>query len=123
MKQPAAGRHETVNLWLSVAGQGVSSLGHYLFSFAMGLYVLSLTGSAQSYAVTVAVSLLPSAVLSPIVGALADRVSKKLLVVLSDTCNCVLLLCAFLVALARQLTVGDVYLITFLMSVISAPPP
>ncbi len=119
MKQPAAGRHETVNLWLSVAGQGVSSLGHYLFSFAMGLYVLSLTGSAQSYAVTVAVSLLPSAVLSPIVGALADRVSKKLLVVLSDTCNCVLLLCAFLVALARQLTVGDVYLITFLMSVIS----
>ncbi len=119
MNRPAAGRRETVNLWLSVAGQGVSGLGHYLFSFAMGLYVLSLTGSAQSYAVTVAVSLLPSAVLSPIVGALADRLSKKLLIVLSDALNCLLLLGAFTVALTRPLTVGNIYLITFLMSVFS----
>lgn len=117
-KRPAQQR-EALNLWLSVAGQGVSGLGHYLFSFAMGLYVLSLTGSAQSYAVTVAVSLLPSALLSPIVGTLADRLNKKLLVVLSDALNCLLLVSAFFVTLIRPLAVTDVYLITLCMSVLS----
>lgn len=118
MKKLSPGRREALNLWLSVAGQGVSGLGHYLFSFAMGLYVLSLTGSAQSYAVTVAISLLPSAFLSPIVGTLADRVSKKLLVVTSDALNSLLLLCSFFLALTRPLTVGGIYLITFLMSLL-----
>ena len=80
MSSMAANRRESLNLWLSVAGQGVSGLGHYLFSFAMGLYVLSLTGSAQSYAVTVAVSLMPAAILSPIVGVLADKLNKKALI-------------------------------------------
>ncbi len=118
MKKLSSASREVLNLWLSVAGQGVSGLGHYLFSFAMGLYVLSLTGSAQSYAVTVAISLLPSALLSPIVGTLADRVSKKLLVVTSDALNSLLLLCSFFLALTRPLTVGSIYLITFLMSLL-----
>ena len=119
MKKLSVSARESLNLRLSVAGQGVSGLGHYLFSFAMGLYVLSLTGSAQSYAVTVCIALLPSALLSPIVGTLADRVSKKLLIVGSDACNCVMLLAAFFLTLRTPLTVGGVYLLTFLMSVLS----
>ena len=119
MNKRSASTREGFNLWLSVAGQGVSGLGHYLFSFAMGLYVLSLTGSAQSYAVAVSIGLLPSALLSPIVGALADRVSKKLLIVGSDALNCVILLSAFFFTLHKPLTVSGVYLLTLLMSVLS----
>lgn len=119
MSSMAANRRESLNLWLSVAGQGVSGLGHYLFSFAMGLYVLSLTGSAQSYAVTVAVSLMPAAILSPIVGVLADKLNKKALIVLSDTFSCVTLLAAFLLAAVRPLRVVDIYALNFLMSLFS----
>lgn len=119
MKPTALPARESMNLWLSVAGQGVSSLGHYLFSFSMGLYVLSLTGSAQSYAATVAFSLLPSALLSPIVGTLADRISKKFLIVASDVLSSLLLLSFFLFVRTQALTVGSIYFVTLLMSLLS----
>lgn len=106
------------NFLLALWGVGVSKLAHYLFSFAMGLYVLRQTGSAQSFALTVCISLLPSALLSPIVGTLADRVSKKVLIVGADLLNALVMFSVFLYSLTAPLSVEVVYLATFLLSVL-----
>lgn len=109
---------ERKNYLLVLWGVGVSRLAHYLFSFAMGLYILKQTGSAQSFALTVCISLLPTALLSPVVGALADRVSKKMLIVGADFLNALVMFGVFAYALYTPISVGVAYLATFLLAVL-----
>lgn len=106
------------NYLLVLWGVGVSRLAHYLFSFAMGLYILKQTGSAQSFAMTICISLLPTALLSPVVGTLADRVSKKVLIVGADFLNALVMFGVFAYALNAPISVGTAYLATFLLAVL-----
>jgi len=64
--------------------QFVSRLGRQAFSMAMVLWIMQATGSASLMGVLLAVSSLPGLVLSPIGGAVADRVSRRIIIVLSD---------------------------------------
>lgn len=75
---------EKRNLWLMVCGVLVSKTGSVAFSFAIGLYILKLTGSAMSFGISILLSTIPRLLLSPYAGVLADRISKKQLVVIGD---------------------------------------
>ncbi|MDR0592702.1 MAG: MFS transporter [Bifidobacteriaceae bacterium] len=66
---------------LLVAGQVVSIIGSAVIRFALDLYVLDLTGRADVFAAVVALSALPGIVFTPIGGAIADRYSKRNLMV------------------------------------------
>ena len=63
---------ENRNIYLFASGKAVSILGSSIFSFAIGLYVLKLTGSALNYAMTLMLSVIPMVVISPIAGVIAD---------------------------------------------------
>jgi len=108
---------ETLNMWLALAGQGVSSLGNYLFSFAMSLFVLDITGSAQSFSITLVVSLLPSIIIAPIAGVLTNKLPKKLMIVGADIANAALMGGMFLIIVGGNITVELIYLFTFLKSI------
>ncbi len=73
-------------------GQMISLLGNSLQRFALSLLILDLTGSAMVFSIIIAVTFLPQILLSPFGGAIADRFSKKWIMVILDTISGLLLL-------------------------------
>lgn len=62
----------------------ISAIGGTVLRFAISLHVLDITGSAAVFATMIAISFIPMVVCTPFGGAIADRFSKKLLIVFSD---------------------------------------
>lgn len=65
------------NFILMIIGQIISLFGNAILRFSLSLYVLQVTGSASIFATILAVSILPTILLSPFGGILADRVSRR----------------------------------------------
>lgn len=62
---------------LMVIGQIISLFGNATLRFALSMWVLDATGSAAIFAAILAVSMIPTVLLSPFGGILADRVSRR----------------------------------------------
>lgn len=62
---------------LMVIGQVISLFGNAVLRFALSVFVLDMTGSAAAFATISALSMIPTVLMSPLGGALADRVSRK----------------------------------------------
>ena len=69
---------------LMLLGQIVSILGNAVLRFALSLYVLDLTGSAALFGGVLAASMLPTVLLSPVGGVLADRVPRQRIMYVLD---------------------------------------
>ena len=108
---------ENRNIYLFASGKAVSILGSSIFSFAIGLYVLKLTGSALNYAMTLMLSVIPMVIISPIAGVIADRVSKKWLVSGMDFINSILFAALFILSIYRELTLPVIYIAIVLLNV------
>ena len=67
---------------LVVIGQIISLFGNATLRFALPLYLLNLTGSSALYGTVTACAFLPSILLSPIGGIIADRVNKRNIMVM-----------------------------------------
>lgn len=67
------------NYRVYATGALLSNVGTWLQSTAQAWLVLQLTGSGAALGLTIALQLLPSLVLSPFAGVLADRVAKRTL--------------------------------------------
>ncbi|MCI8441386.1 MAG: MFS transporter [Provencibacterium sp.] len=104
---------------LMICGQVVSLLGNAMLRFALSLYVLDETGSAAAFGSMLAVSLIPTVLLSPVGGLLADRVSKQKMMAALDFLTALLLL-LFLAGIRAGGGVFLVALLMVLLSVISA---
>ena len=74
----------TKDFTLLVLGQAFSLAGGYVLRLALSMYVLELTGSAGVFAGMLAAAMLPTILLSPLGGVLADRCDRRRLMVLSD---------------------------------------
>jgi MFS transporter, DHA3 family, macrolide efflux protein len=79
--QPNRDFHRFLIVW---AGQMVSAIGTGLSAFTLGVYAFRTTGLATSYALIVLFGVLPSFLLKPIGGVLADHFDRRLLIVISD---------------------------------------
>ncbi|GAB6107865.1 MFS transporter [Fusibacter bizertensis] len=109
---------ELKNLWLTLCGKGVSLLGSKLFGFAMSFYILKLTGSAQSFAISLLITTLPMVVLSPIVGGVADRFDRKIIVVGADFISGVAMLAFFFMIPQSGLSLPMIYFAEFILAVL-----
>lgn len=69
------------NYRLYAAGSLVSNIGTWMQNTAQAWLVLELTGSGTILGFTLALQLLPTLLLSPLAGAVADRVSKRQLLI------------------------------------------
>ncbi len=68
-------------LW---SGELISSIGGGLTSFGLGVYVFNQTGSAGSMALVTLLAFLPTLILSAPAGVLADRIDRRLLMMIGD---------------------------------------
>lgn len=69
---------------LVVIGQIISLFGNATIRFALPLYLLNQTGSSVLYGTITACAFIPSILLSPIGGMVADRVNKRNIMVILD---------------------------------------
>ena len=68
-------------LWL---GELISSIGSGMTAFALSVYIYEKTGSVSYVSLITLLSFMPSIVLSPIGGLLADRYDRRLLMIIGD---------------------------------------
>ena len=111
------GKRETLNIiWFSL-GKLTSIFGSSIYTFALGLYVLKLTGSGLSFATTLVLGLLPAIVVNPLAGVAADRFDRKSLVVGMDLLSGALLLGLFFYTSSHSLSLLAIYISTFALTV------
>ncbi|MGW7199935.1 amino acid adenylation domain-containing protein [Streptomyces chryseus] len=67
------------------AGQAASLIGTGLTSFSLGLWVYQRSGSVSLFALVSMMALLPAVLLAPVAGAVADRFSRRAVLVVADT--------------------------------------
>ena len=102
----------TPNFTLLLLGQISSLLGNYTLRFAVSMYVLDLTGSAGVYSLIMTLSMLPTIVLSPLGGVLADRADRrKIMVALDALSGAAVLLGALWLSLGGALTAVGVLMV------------
>lgn len=104
---------------IMIVGQIISLFGNSILRFALSLYVLDLTGSAAAFGGILALSMLPTVLLSPLGGTLADRVPRQKIMWGLDfaTAGVILL---FLLALQATTALWLVGLVMMLLSVIQS---
>ena len=84
MKEKMNQKLFTRNFTFLILGQVSSLIGNYTLKFALSMYVLEQTGSASVFAGLLALSMLPTILLSPFGGILADRANRRNIMVALD---------------------------------------
>ncbi|QXV55798.1 non-ribosomal peptide synthetase/MFS transporter [Amycolatopsis sp. TNS106] len=117
----AAATRRGLRAFYTVAGgQAVSMIGNELSAFALGVWAYQLSGRVIDLALVVLLARVPSMLLTPIGGALADRVDRRRIMLCCDlTSGAAMAVLAVLFALGR-LDLVAVCAIVGVMSVASA---
>lgn len=96
-------------LWL---GQVVSQLGDWFDTIAVYTLVLKLTGSGRAVGLVLVARFLPSVVMGPLSGVVADRFNRRTIMIVSDLTRALVVLGFLLVGRPDQLWL--IYLLTVL---------
>ena len=108
------------NFTIFTLGLLISGLGTQIYNFAIGLYVLKITGSSVNFSLTLIFSMLPQIILSPIAGNIADKISrKKMLVTMDYLCGLTLIIVYFF-SKTNSLSLILIYFTSFLLSSFNA---
>lgn len=109
----------TKNFMLLILGQASSLFGNYILRLALSMYVLEVTGSAAVFAGILSAAVIPTILLSPFGGILADRADRrKIMVALDALTGCSVLSAAVFMSGDNAVAVIGVLLV--LLSVFGA---
>ncbi len=111
---------ENKNIILFTLGSSVSQLGSVIYTFAIGLYVLDLTGSGLQFATTLVIGFLPTILIHPFAGAIADRINKKFIVVSTDIMSGLLYLILFYYLQSSALSLIIIYSLTLMTNILNS---
>jgi MFS transporter, DHA3 family, macrolide efflux protein len=103
-------------LWM---GQAISQIGEGLNKVALLYLVYNLTNSTLMTTVIGVLQTLPPLMLGPVLGVYIDRFPKKWLMMGADTCRAGLALIIPLLYAANALTLPRVYIVVFIMAVVT----
>lgn len=121
---PGEARLFNRNFMLLWQGQLVSGLGSQAFVVALMYWTMEATGSATVMALLMIASTLPAVLLGPVAGAIADRHSRKAIIVLGDLARGVVMLgvavLAWTLPAQPQLVLGALFAASLVSGVIGA---
>ncbi len=109
----------SIHFLILIFGQVVSIIGNSVVSFALSLYLLNETGSAAIFGVITALTAIPWAVCGPIGGVLADKFSKKNIMVILDFSTSAMIFVLAFVGF-RYGVVMTVGVVKFMLAIIQA---
>src|SRR5918911_1763928 len=101
-------------LWL---GQVVSQMGDWFDMIALYTIILRLTGSGRDVGLLLVARFVPSFLFGPISGVIADRFSRRTIMIVSDLLRAVIVLGFLFVRRAEQLWI--IYVLTVLQLALS----
>ncbi len=104
-------------LWLS---DFIASIGHGISSFALSVYVFHLTNLATSVSMVMLAAFLPSLLLTPFAGVLADRYDRRLLLILGDGISGLSIFIMFLLYRLANLTLWHIYVCVAFSSIFTS---
>lgn len=106
---------------LVLIGQIISMFGNVMFRFCISLYLLDVTKSVSIFGTIMAISLIPTIIISPIGGIIADRINRRNIMVFLDFSTCgVILIYGFFInnSMVNITTITGILLV--LLSIIQA---
>lgn len=109
----------TKNFMLLILGQLTSLFGNFILKLALSMYVLELTGSAAIFAGILSAVTIPTILLSPLGGILADRADRRNIMVALDILTGVSVLCAALFLLKSN-AIAVISTLLIILSVLGA---
>ncbi|MBO1912494.1 hypothetical protein J4G37_47810, partial [Microvirga sp. 3-52] len=112
-------KRATHNLWTFTTSKIISSFGAQVYAFAISFYILQLTGSATSFATNLICNILPRALITPFVGYVADRYSRKMIVILAQIATTLAIGGLLAVTLTSGLSLIAIYSTTVILSITS----
>lgn len=101
-------------------GQLISNIGSGLTAFTLGILVLQQTQSPTSYAMVIFCSFMPSLLLKPVGGVLADRFDRRLMMILGDAGSAFGLIFILTFVLMGSLEVWHIYVGASISSIFGA---
>lgn len=113
----------TRNFTFLILGQATSLFGNFALKFALSMYVLERTGSASIFAGLLTVAMLPTILLSPFGGILADRANRRNIMVALDTLSGLSVLAAGIALSFRHdiLVIGALLVILSVLGAFESP--
>lgn len=109
----------TKNFMLLILGQLTSLFGNFILKLALSMYVLEVTGSAAIFAGILSAATIPTIILSPLGGILADRANRRNIMVALDALTGISVLCAALF-LSESNALAVVSTLLIILSVLGA---
>ena len=106
-------RHTMPTFLLVFSGQVVSLFGSELVQFALIWWLTQASGNATTLAMAALVGLLPPVVLGPLAGALVDRSSRRLVMVVADAATAAAALVLALLFASGRVEVWHVFVMLF----------
>lgn len=104
-------------LW---SGDFISAIGSGMTSFGLGVYIFQQTGKASIMALVTLLAFLPSLLLSPLAGVLADRYDRRILMILGDSLSAVGLLFIFICLIRGQIQIWQICVGVAISSIFSS---
>ena len=109
----------TKNFVLLILGQLTSLFGNFILKLALSMYVLEATGSAAIFAGILSAATIPTILLSPLGGILADRADRRNIMVALDALTGVSVLCAALF-LSENNAIAVISTLLIILSILGA---
>lgn len=101
-------------------GQAISVFGTNVSGFALSVWVFERTQSVTQYALLVSFMTLPGIFVRPVAGALVDRWDRRAVLLGSDVLAALLTVTTLILVWTDSLSVGYVYVMTFVQTVAAA---
>lgn len=112
-------KRATYHLWTFTISKLISSFGAQIYTFAISFYILQITGSATNFATNLICSILPRAIMAPFAGYVADRYSRKTIVIGAQIATTLAIGGLLTVSIVSGLSLIAIYTTTVILSITS----
>ncbi len=105
----------TKNFIFLILGQAISLFGNFILKLALSMYILEQSGSAGIFATILSIATIPTILLSPLGGMIADRANKRNVMVILDGLTGILILCASFFYIKEMILLSLVYCLYYFL--------
>ena len=112
-------KRATYHLWTFTISKLIASFGAQVYAFAISFYILQMTGSATSFATNLICSILPRTLVAPFAGYVADRYSRKTIVITAQIATTLAIGGLLAVSLTSGISLIAIYTTTVILALTS----
>ncbi|WP_203289266.1 MFS transporter [Metabacillus sp. cB07] len=112
-------RMATYHLFTFTISKLISTFGAQVYAFSISFHILQNTGSATSFAANLLCNILPRTLISPFAGYVADKYSRKKIVILAQISTTLAISGLLYVSLTYGLSLTAIYITTSILAIAS----